>query len=70
MSDRAPTWNGWTLCVGERRAEIRRSHGCWFAVVFDRLGRLSSGEYFSYGQPGALQAAKEWCESRLIRRRK
>lgn len=56
-------WIGWTLFNNTKRVgAIRRSHGCWLAVRFDCRGQLSSGEYFSYGEPGALTAAKAWCE--------
>jgi hypothetical protein len=62
-------WTGFTLASTTRKARIQRSHGCWLALVFDRRGQVSSGEYFSYGVPGSLALAKTWCEQRLSPRR-
>ncbi len=60
-------WDGWNLRVGERKAKIRHSHGCWFVCVYDRRGNPSSAEYVPYG-PGQLDAAKRWAEERLLPR--
>ena len=54
------TWKGFTVTHGQRRADIRRSHGCWLALAYDKRGQASSGEYFSYGEPGSLARAKAW----------
>jgi len=61
-------WVGFTVTNGVRKAGIRRAHGNWLALVYDRQGRVSSGEYFPCGQPGSLQLAKQWCENRLVKR--
>lgn len=59
------TWDGWTVRHGRRKADVVRSHGCWLALEYTVRGQIRAGEYFSYGEPGALAKAKAWCEARL-----
>lgn len=56
-------WLGHTLYVdGIKRGEVRRSHGNWLALTYFKNGTMQAGEYFAYGEPGAITRAKAFCE--------
>jgi hypothetical protein len=59
-------WVGWKIRhESGRTGEICRSHGNWLAIVRFKNGNPIAGEYFSYGEPGALDRARRWVEERL-----